>query len=149
MLAAPICDDPELPFGYSAVVMNTAQGGKWAIVACDLWKGVVPSTQRGRILNIVDYISGGMSAKILSPIQALLMPRVDLLGNTLSASVVNCTIGKADNIKLLIRRPTSKRFYFMSQYNGECELHPEKTDDGYIVTIPQIDPWSVGTVFCE
>lgn len=149
MLTAPICDDPELPFGYSAVVMNTENGEKWAVMACDLWKGIVPSTQRGRILNIVDYIGGGMPAKILSPIQALLMPRVAPNGNTVAASVVNCTIGKTNNVKVLIRRPASQRFYFMSQYNGERELYANKTDDGYIVTIPQIDPWSMGTVFCE
>ena len=149
MLAAPICDDPELPFGYSAVAMNTAEGGKWAVVACDLWKGVVPSTQRSRILNIADYVSGGMPAKILSPIQAILMPRVDDGRNTLAASVVNCTIGKANNVELVVRSPASPRFYFMSQYNGERELTANKTDDGYIVTIPGIDPWSVGTVFCE
>ena len=149
MLAAPICDDPERPFGYSAVVMNTAEGGKWAVVACDLWKGAVPSTQRGRILNIADYISGGMPAKILSPIQAILMPRVDDGGNTLAASVVNCTIGKANDIELVIRKPLSERFGFMSQYNGTCKLTAKKTDDGYLVTIPRLDAWSVGTVFCE
>lgn len=149
MLTAPICDHPELPFGYSAVAMNTAQGGKWAVIACDLWKGVVPSTQRGRILNIADYIGGGMPAKILSPIQALLLPRIDASGNTLAATVVNCTVGKADHVELLLRRPTSERFYFMSQYNGECELCAKKTDDGYVVTIPRIDAWSVATVFCE
>ena len=129
--------------------MNTENGKKWAVMACDLWKGIVPSTQRGRILNIVDYIGGGMPAKILSPIQALLMPRVAPNGNTVAASVVNCTIGKTNNVKVLIRRPASQRFYFMSQYNGERELYANKTDDGYIVTIPQIDPWSMGTVFCE
>ena len=90
-----------------------------------------------------------MPAKILSPIQAILMPRVDDGRNTLAASVVNCTIGKTNNVKVLIRRPASQRFYFMSQYNGERELTANKTDDGYIVTIPGIDPWSVGTVFCE
>lgn len=149
MLTAPICDDSEFPFGYSAVVMNTSQGGKWAVMACDLWKGVVPSTQRNRILNIVDYIGNGMPAKILSPIQSVLMPRVDSDGNTLAASVVNCTIGKIENVELLIRRPKAERFYFMSQYNGECSLCAKKTNDGYIVTIPRLDPWSVSTVFCE
>ena len=73
----------------------------------------------------------------------------DANGNTVSASVINCTIGAEKNIELLIRRPAAKRFYFMSQYNGECELSARETEDGYIVTIPEICAWSVGTVFCE
>ena len=149
MICAPACDDPELPFGYATVAMRTAEGGKWAVMACDLWKGIVPSTQRTRVLNIIDYIGGGMPAKILTPVQAVLMPRTDANGNTVSASVINCTIGAEKNIELLIRRPAAKRFYFMSQYNGECELCARKSEDGYIVTIPEICAWSVGTVFCE
>lgn len=149
MRSAPITSDPELPFGYSSVIFDTARGGKWAVMACDLWKGIVPSSQRARILNILDYIGQKMSAKILSPIQAILFPRVDAEQNTVSASVVNCTIGKAKNIELLIRRPVGSRFYFMSQYNGERELEARVCEDGYIVTIPCLEPWSIGTVFCE
>jgi len=148
MLTKPIANDPELPFGYASVIVNTKQGGKWAVMACDLWKGVVPSTQRMRILNIIDYISGGMPAKILSPIQAVLMPRVDDNHKTVSASVVNCTIGAAKNIELLIRNPIGTHFYFMSQYDGEYELNAQDTDDGYLITLPSLAPWSVGTVFC-
>ena len=149
MICPHACDDPELPFGYTSVITTTDQGGKWAVMACDLWKGIVPSTQRNRILNIIDLISGGMPAKILSPIQANLMPRTDADGKTVSASIVNCTIGKTKNIELIIRDPKAKRFYFMSQYDGECELTARKTDDGYIVTLPSLSPWSVGTVFCD
>ena len=149
MICPPACDDPELPFGYTTVAMTTAEGGKWAVMACDLWKGIVPSTQRTRVLNIIDYISGGMPAKILTPVQAVLMPRTNSDGNTVSASVINCTIGTEKNIELLIRNPKSEKFYFMSQYDGECELRAKKTDDGYIVTLPSLSPWSVGTVFCD
>ncbi|MBE6593704.1 MAG: hypothetical protein E7642_06895 [Ruminococcaceae bacterium] len=149
MICPHACDDPELPFGYTSVIMTTAQGGKWAVMACDLWKGIVPSTQRNRILNIIDCIGDKMPAKIISPIQANLMPRTDADGKTVSASVVNCTIGTEKNIELLIRNPKAERFYFMSQYDGECELTAKKTDDGYLVNIPSLSPWSVGTVFCD
>ena len=149
MICAHACDDPELPFGYTTVAMTTAEGGRWAVMACDLWKNNVPSTQRTRVLNIIDYISGGMPAKIITPIQAVLMPRINGEGATVSASVINCTIGTPKNIELLIREPAGTRFVFMSQYDGECELEAEKTDDGYIVKLPSLAPWSVGTVFCE
>ena len=149
MRTAPISNDPELPFGYSSVIFDTERGGKWAVMACDLWKGIVPSTQRMRILNILDYIGQKMPAKILSPFQAILFPRVDTEQKTISASVVNCTIGKQKDIELLIRNPIGTKFYFMSQYNGECELESRPDGDGYAVKIPCLEPWSIGTVFCE
>ena len=90
-----------------------------------------------------------MPAKILTPVQAVLMPRINSNGDTASASVINCTIGTEKNVELLIRNPIGERFYFMSQYDGECELSAKKTVDGYVVTIPTLSPWSVGTVFCE
>lgn len=146
----PLSADPERPFGLATVVTETKQGGKWAILSCGLWKNIIPSTQRTRLLNIIDYISGdGMPAKLLSPIQAVLLPRVNGNGQTVAASVVNCTIGEAGGARLLIRRPAAERFFFMSQYNGECELQAEKTDDGYLVTLPTLSPWSIGTVFCN
>ena len=148
MRTSPITDDPELPFGYTSVITQTDKGGRWAVMACDLWKGIVPSTQRDRILNIIDYIGQGMPAKLLSSHQAIIMPRVDADGKTVGVSVTNCTIGEENNVTILIRRPSGTRFYFMSQYNDECELTAEQAENGYKITIPSLHPWSVGTVFC-
>jgi hypothetical protein len=37
----------------------------------------------------------------------------------------------------------------MAQRGVEAECSFERTDDGYIVTTPSLDAWTVGTVFCE
>ena len=63
--------------------------------------------------------------------------------------MINCTIGKSGELELLIRNPKSESFRFMSQYNGECDLDFEKRGDDYIVKIPSLEPWSVGTVFVK
>ncbi len=139
---------PDAPNGYSSVVFTTSEGGKWAVLACGLMKDLLPAGHRARLLNLLDYISGGMPARILSRYdQALVIPRVDENGKTVGVSLLNCTIGPEEDIKLLIRNPKAEKFTFDSQYDGMFDLPYEKTEDGYIVTIPCLTAWSVGTVF--
>ncbi len=145
----PVTNDPESPFGYASAICNTAQGGTWAVMAYGLWVNNVPSTQRDRILNIIDHIGSGESARLLTPHQALLMPRIDTDGKVLAVSVTNCTIGDESNIQIKIRKPKGTVFRFMSQYDGTETLTAEETDDGYILTIQNLHSWSVGTIFCD
>jgi len=62
---------------------------------------------------------------------------------------VNCTIGKNEETKLIIRNPVGEKFTFESQYGGRCELDYEKIGEDYIVDLPMIDAWSVATVFID
>jgi hypothetical protein len=143
-----LTENSDAPHGYSAVIVSTAEGGKIAVLASGLWKTTCHSTQRDRILNIMDCL-GYIPARIMTAHQAVIMPRVDSEGKTLAVSVTNCTVGYSDGIKVKIRNPKFEKFEFLSQYNGTSELEYEKTDDGYIVTLPTVSPWSVCTVFCE
>ncbi len=135
--------------GAATVVFDTKEGGKWAVCAYTLWVGVIPTFQRNRLLNLIDYVSGGIGARLLSRYQAVILPRVDAEDKTLAVSVLNCTIEPQKDIRLLIRNPKAEKFTFDSQYDGTFDLPYEKTEDGYIVTIPKLFPWSVGTVFAE
>ena len=104
--------------------------------------------QRDRILDVIDHL-GQMPARILSPSRVLLMPRVDEEGKTVAVSVTNCTVAYPEGVKIKIRSPKGKRFTFVSQYDGECTLDFEETNDGYIVELPRLSAWSVSTVFCD
>ena len=132
-------------------VFSTSDGGKWAVIGYSLWKYLVPSSQRDRILNIADYIGGNaLAARILDPVQSYLLPRVDKIsGKTLSVSHVNCTIEPQNDLRILIRNPAGKNFRLVSQYDGEFTPYFEETPEGCIVTVPQVSPWSMVTVFCE
>lgn len=145
---AAILQSPDAPYGYASVITKTASGGRWAVMAYGLWKHVITSTQRDRLLNIIDNLCGGMCARLMTPHQAVIMPRIGEDGATLSVSVTNCTIGDAHDIRIKIRNPASKSFRFISQYNGECELASKPCEDGCEVTVPELKAWSVGTVFC-
>lgn len=146
----PFTDSAEYPCGVAECVFETSKGAKWAVFGIALWNGVVNSRVITRILDIADHISGNaLAARLLTLVQAVLMPRKNDEGNTVCVSITNCTIGKSGEITLLIRNPRSESFKFMSQYNGECELAYEKRGDDYIVKIPSLEPWSVGSVFVE
>ena len=142
--------DDEYPHGVAECIVNTSAGAKWAIFGLALWNGVVDSAVIKHILDVSDRISdNSLAARLLAPALAVLLPRKNDDGKTVCVSVINCTIGKSGELELLIRNPKSESFRFMSQYNGECDLDFEKRGDDYIVKIPSLEPWSVGTVFVK
>ncbi len=144
------CDSDDMPYGVAEAVITTSKGGKWGVFGYSPWKPVMPFYKREHILDTADYISGNaLCARIVSPVQAVLLPRKDEAGKTVCVSVVNCTIGESGDIKLRIRNPKGENFSFMSQYNGEAELAFTKDGDDYIVTMPSLNAWSTGTVFIK
>ncbi len=136
--------------GIADLIVTTPKGKKWAVLCYCPWKGIVPTYIRNRLLDIADYISGNaLPARIDDSVQAILLPRKNSEGKTVSVSVVNCTIGKNEEIKLTVRNPVGENFTFESQYGGRCELDFEKSGEDYIINLPKIDSWSVATVFID
>ena len=138
------------PSAYTDVIIPVQGGARWAVIGHALWKHIVPSHQRDRIINMLDYIAPtALASRLISPVQAFVLSRVDKIsGKTLAVSLLNCTIEPQSQIKVLIRNPEAKAFTYVSQYDGETPLHFEETADGFLVTIPKLSPWSLGTVFC-
>ena len=146
----PITDSLELPYGISSAVITTKCGGKWGILGYAPWKGIISTNRRDQILNMADYISdGGLCARLNSSEQAVLLPRKDAKGRLVCVSVTNCTIGRSVRQQLIIKNPKSEKFLFMSQYDKKQYLDFEKLGDEYRINLPELAPWSVGTVFCE
>ena len=125
-----------MQYGYSIFVILT-------------FTNAAASEMRERVLNIADYISGGLGARILSCEQAILNIRKDSDGKIIAVSVTNCTIGKLEDVKVLIRNPISKNVVFEGQYEKEQKLDYVDKEDGIIVNIPEIAPWSVSTIFLK
>lgn len=142
--------DPNIAESVAEVIINTACGGKWAVLGYAPWKGIISSRKRDQILNAADYISNNaLPARLNTPFQAVLLPRKNKDNRTAMVSVTNCTVGKSGVLELLIRKPAGEKFVFMSQNSDEIELEYIKNGDDYILKVPSIDAWSVGTVFCE
>ena len=135
-------------YGIADAIVETPKGAKWGIISFMPWKGIMPFSRREQILNIADYISNNnLCARLLTPRQAVLLPRKDNDGKTVCVSVLNPCVGESGVLEVLIRNPKSEDFYYMSQYSGEGKLEFTETDDGFIVKLPSIKPWSVATIF--
>lgn len=144
----PHMEDPLAPYGIAEMIVHTKKGAKWAILGYSPWKYVIPTYKRDHLLDIADYLCGQtLAARLLTPMQAVLLPRKNSDGKTVCVSVTNCTIGESGEIRLLIRNPNGEHFTFMSQYDGEKALSYEKIGKDYLLTVPSLHPWSVGTVF--
>lgn len=140
----------DYPYGISDAIITNPKGGRWAIYSYVPWKGIMSYQKREQILNGADFVSGNtLAAKLVTPFQAVILPRKDMSGKTICVSVANCTIGDSGELKLVIRNPRSEKFSFMSQYNGSGELDFERCGNDYILKVKDIKAWSVLTVFVE
>ena len=132
----------------SDIIFTTESGGRWAVIGYGLWKSNIPSVQRNRILDIIDYLKGNtLPARILNPIQALVIPRVSKkTKKTVSVTIVNCTIEQQENVEVRIRKPQSELLVVHSQEQTKESRAFRREGNDVIVTIPQIRPWGIVTV---
>ena len=133
----------------NAVVM-TEYGAKWAVFGHYLWNGIISLDKRNQILRAADYIGNrAIPAVLESPMQAVLLPRENEEGRVTSVSIVNTTVGETGSLALRIRRPAGKTLTFMSQNSEEIPLTYAEQGDDFIVEMPSLAAWSVGTVFVK
>lgn len=137
--------------GHAAeLIFKTEKGAKWAVLGYAPWKGIMSLAKRDQILNIADYISeNSLAVRMNTPFKSVILPRKNPTGKTVSVSITNCTVGKSGQTELLIRNPLSEKFVFMSQNSREVKVEYEKRGADYILKVPSLEAWSVGTVFCE
>lgn len=135
--------------GIASAVFTTEKGAKWAAFGFDMWERTKSTQKRNQLLNTCKYLCGkGFSAELETPLQAVVMPSVDEHGKCIAVSIINCTAAKSGTLKLKIREPHGEKFTFMSMTSPEISLDCEITaDGGYLLTLPDIDGWSVGTAF--
>lgn len=143
-------DSKDYPYGISDLILTTPLGAQWAVFGHCPWKGVISSAKQQQILNAVDYICGGrLCARVETPFPAVLLPRKNERGETACVALTNCTIGDSGKLKVRIRNSAGSNFSYMSQYDGYGSLDYVKDGNDYIVTVPNIKPWSVLTIFIE
>ena len=141
----------ENKFGYSAVVVTTTGGGKWAIFGNNPWTSIISFDRRNQILEAIDYISDRSSVKAIlaDPLKAIVRPRITEEGKTACVSLVNATVGDSGELTLIIRDPETEQFDFQSGEALVEDLSFEIKNGEYYVKIPSMKGWSVATVFCK
>jgi hypothetical protein len=136
------------PYGVADAIVTTKQGAKWAVFGHFLWNNIISLSRRNQIIGAADYISKhDMPAILESPIQAVLLPRENEEGKVTSISIINTTVGETEPLTLRVRRPAGMQFSFMSQNSIEIPLSFTQEKNDYIIEVPSIAPWSVGSIF--
>lgn len=138
----------EHPYGVSSFLLPTQEGGMLAVFGIGLWKGNISSSRYRLLLRAADLLAeGGLPALLETPEQVLLSPRVRRDGSrTLAVSVTNLTIAPIEGLRIRVRRAEGTPI-FAGQYEASVCLPAEQAEDGVLLTLPAIAPYSVATVF--
>ena len=138
----------EIDGKVATAIIPMSEGGEWAVFGYSLFKPVKNIAERDRILNVYDYLASTACARILSSEQASINVRNNEKG-VVAVSITNCSIGKQEKVKVFVKNPVSDKAVVWGQYIDKCEAHIEKQENGIVVTIPYIEPWSVVTIFFD
>ncbi|MGI6248227.1 MAG: hypothetical protein ACOYJX_02295 [Acutalibacteraceae bacterium] len=143
--------DSQYPYGVANAIVRTGKNAKWAVFGHNPWVTVISYDKRRQLLRAMEYIAGKkrLPAILDSYQQAVLLPRENGAHQTTSVSVLNCTIGKTEELTLRIRNPLGTDFSFMSAATASVKLPFSKDGEDFLVKLPPLEPWTVGTVFCE
>ena len=142
------------PYGIAAFTVTTPYGGTWTAFGNHPFV-YTSLARRNQFFSAMDLISAkkSLKAKLLEPLKAIVLPRVNKEDKVLCVSIVNTTVGQSGELTLLIRNPESEHFSFQSGTVSDVPLAYEKKTNAegmpeYFVHLPTLPGWSVGTVFC-
>lgn len=149
--AEPFFPGEKYPYGIADAVITARGGAKWAVFGQNPWNSIISSDRRRQILAAAGLLRPGcLCAELETPAQALLLPRQDAAGRTLSLSVVNLTVGESGPLRLSINNPAGGSLYVMSQREPLARPLPfERSGDRISFTLGSVAPWSVATIFAE
>ena len=145
----------EKKYGTANALVKTYNGrgeelSTWAVFGYSLWQDIISSAKRNQLICAIDDICGRtLPAVLLSPEQVTIVPRTDKDGKTVCVSLQSISIGKTENMELLIRNPKGENFVLTNEDIAEKRLNFRKTADGFVVELPPLGAWDIFTVFCE
>jgi hypothetical protein len=120
----------------------------WAVFGYSLWGDIISFSKSRQIIYAADFVCGHTLPAIAeSPEQLLVIPRIDNEGKTVCVSVQSITIGETGELAFIIRNPKGECFTFMSAKCAEFEIPYKKCGDNYVLHIPGLEPWEMGTIF--
>lgn len=147
-------DNKTYPYGIAAFTVTTPYGGTWTVFGNHPFV-YTSLARRNQFFSAMDLISEkkSLKAKLLEPLKAIVLPRVNKEDKVLCVSIVNTTVGQSGELTLLVRNPESEHFSFQSGTVSDIPLAYEKKTNAegmpeYFVHLPTLPGWSVGTVFC-
>jgi hypothetical protein len=133
--------------GAATVAVQTALGGRLAVLGSNGFEHIVSSARRAQILSLADWVSRGtLPVRIETPAQVMVVPRIDGHGCLKTVLFLNVTIDASPAISVELRGTKGTVFNWITPETGEEKLAAGKKGDGAIASIPSMPPWSLGYI---
>lgn len=140
----------EYPYGVADAVVTSKNGVKWLVLSSDILNPTISFDRRNQLLRAVEYISNSSVKTIVdTKAQIMVLPRENKDGQVVSVSLVNMSIGETKSIRLRIKNPVGKKFKFLGQYHDEQEIKATFDGEYFVLELPSLASWTVGTVFVD
>ncbi len=145
--SVPKAAEGEHPYGIASAIVKTVCGASWLVLGQYPWTSVISRGKLDQIINALDVISGSrIPAVSLGRQQVMLIPREDESMNTVAVTVLNPTVGAAENITLNIRRPYGPNATAYLPNGSVIRLDTEVNGGSVTVRLPEISAWDTCTV---
>ena len=115
--------------------------------------GYLTVREREKLLDEIDRVSGGRFPVRLEECRAVrILPRTDAEGRLDSVTLLNCSIGETDGLTLRVRHPVQAVAEFWTprvdrERGKTLDCVPSGREGEWIVRIPSLQGWQIGTVF--
>ena len=128
--------------------VKMTSGVKWLIKGAHLYNTVISLEKKIQLANAINYVSERpLPAFVCSYGQALVVPRVNESGKTVSATVLNVSISDIEDLTLTVNNPISTEYTVCDPYCKDERGELEKSGDAYKVNVGMLRPWRTKTVF--
>ena len=132
----------------TAALVRTGNGGEWGICGNRLFRITMNAGRRAFLLKLADALSGGLAARLLSPEQAVVIPRKDADGRCTGVFVHSITISDSEELTFEIPRPAGEAFVWMTPDGKKVECPFETKDGRYLVRTPYLPAYRSGLLLC-
>ena len=108
------------------------------------------ASRRMKLLDDLDAATGGAFPVRIDACRPLrILPRVREDGTLDSVTILNCSIGDTDELKVRVRRPASGQALWRNAKGESVSMSttPGRMENERIVTLTNLPGWNIGTLF--
>ena len=138
---------PNKKIGAVFAIVDTKFGGKLLAVGGNGIFRYFSEARKSAFMDALDLLSP-MPVRLETNHSMLFIPRIDSNGNFVNATIYNYTKGETDNLVLRVRSKSAQKYRFIRPKKDDVIMVSTKASDGdgYILTLPSLDPVSVCAV---
>lgn len=121
------------------------------IFANQLYRTVMNSGRRMFLLNLADSLIGGFAARLLSPEQAVVIPRKNAEGKCTGVFIHSISIGDSEELTFEVLNPASLSFVWMTPEGKQtaCTYKYDAARGRYLVFAPILPAYRSGLLLCD